>query len=149
MLLFWKLLNEWFFLFPRKWCTDSLSHFLEINSSADQSKAGVQLISGYHLSSCSPSVEQVKYNCFLCYFYQPFELYNSIELYIHQICSVPPDSIWAPPFLFMHIHTKEGTEYIQSVVLGSRKNWQKYVPFVLNRSLPELASMLCVSILVY
>ncbi|XP_035214737.1 D-aspartate oxidase-like isoform X3 [Stegodyphus dumicola] len=34
-----------------KWCEDSFSHFLELARSPEASKAGTQLVSGYHLSS--------------------------------------------------------------------------------------------------
>lgn len=42
----------------KKWCADSLSHFLEIISSADCSEAGMQLVSGYHLSTCNSSLTE-------------------------------------------------------------------------------------------
>ncbi|KAF8786306.1 D-aspartate oxidase like protein [Argiope bruennichi] len=35
----------------KTWCKDSLSHFLDILKSSESSEAGIQLLSGYHLSS--------------------------------------------------------------------------------------------------
>lgn len=35
----------------RKWCRDSMDHFLEILASPDAGKAGVQCVSGYHLTT--------------------------------------------------------------------------------------------------
>ncbi|GFT64008.1 d-aspartate oxidase [Nephila pilipes] len=41
----------------RTWCKDSLSHFMDIIKSSNSSQAGIQLISGYHLSSLFPYLE--------------------------------------------------------------------------------------------
>ncbi|KFM58663.1 D-aspartate oxidase, partial [Stegodyphus mimosarum] len=40
-----------------KWCEDSFSHFLELAHSPEASKAGIQLVSGYHLSSNSLQIQ--------------------------------------------------------------------------------------------
>lgn len=42
----------------RKWCRDSMDHFLEILKSPDASKAGMQCVSGYHLTSSEKHAAQ-------------------------------------------------------------------------------------------